>query len=56
MFLCDVLVVPDCARAEPTKETIILEFEESPKDVRKQPAAEAVAEDRVKVSRVIVIS
>ena len=55
-LLCDVLVVPDCARAEPTKNTIILESEKPQEDVRKQPAAEAVAEDRVTVSRVIVIS
>ena len=54
--LCDVLVVPDCARAEPTKDTIILESEKPQEDVRKQPTAEAVAEDRVTVSRVIVIS
>ena len=55
-LLCDVLVVSDCARAEPTKDTIVLESEKPQEDVRKQPAAEAVAEDRVKVSHGRVIA
>ena len=43
------MVVLDGAPAEPTKDTIILETEKPQGDARKQPAAEAVAEDRVTV-------